>query len=382
MKILILGYIVRGPLGGLAWHHLQYVLGLREEGHDILFIEDSDNFESCYNPETNEMSVNPKYGLNFINELFKKFELENKWAYFDEHTNSWFGTSKEKVIQFCNDAEIVLNISGVNPLREWWLKIPNRVFIDTDPAFVQIRNLTIPKSFELAAAHNHFYSFGENIDNDNCLIPDDGFSWKGTRQPVFLPAWKFSDPKLSGKWTTVMQWDSYKSLSYEEKNYEMKSASFRPYESLPLLLPDEKFELASGSASVPHDLLKKNGWHVISSLLPTRDAWTYQKYINESKGEWSIAKQGYVMSNSGWFSERSLSYLASGKPVIVQDTGFSKNFEMKKGVFAFQSIEDILDAVFQINSDYAFQCKQARNWVEENFSSEKVLRKLLSGINS
>src|SRR5687768_944222 len=138
MRIVVLGYIVRGPLGGLVWHHLQYVLSLKQLGHQVLFLEDSDNYPSCYNPSTFEVTTDASYGLTFLETIFTSFGLKENWAYYDEHTNSWFGKSKKGVVTFCDKADVVLNISGMNPLRDWWSNIANRVFIDTDPAFVQI----------------------------------------------------------------------------------------------------------------------------------------------------------------------------------------------------------------------------------------------------
>jgi hypothetical protein len=378
MKILILGYIVRGPLGGLAWHHMQYVLGLRDLGHDVLFMEDSDDFDSCYNPETNEMSKDPNYGLRFINNLFGWFDLQDRWCYFDAHLNKWYGVDESRIKSFCNSADLLINISGVNVLRDINQKIPERIFIDTDPAFVQIRNLIHPKTRELTKAHNHFFSFGENNGKEFCTIPDDGFKWLPTRQPLFVPAWKPAQPIPSGKWTTVMQWDSYQKLTFEGTEYGMKSASFQPFEALPLLLPGERFELASGSASVPYELLKKYNWDVISSLTPTRTPQTYQEYIANSKGEWSIAKEGYVKTKSGWFSERSLSYLASGKPCILQDTGFSLFLDTGEGLFAFEKPEDVINAVNEINNNFEYHCQRARQFAIDNFDSASVLLKLLS----
>ena len=379
-KIVVLGYIVRGPLGGLAWHHLQYVIGLKRLGHQVLFLEDSDDFAGCYNPETFELNENPIYGLAFLNNLFSKFDLQSNWAYFDAHTNTWHGKSKQDVFLFCAGADMVLNLSAVNPLREWWAAIPSRVLIDTDPAFTQIRHLTNQNDFAVANQHTSFFSFGENIGKPGCTIPADGFDWKPTRQPVVMDIWKEAKPATNGKWTTVMQWDSYKVQQYDDRVFGMKSMSFKQYESLPCLLPSENFELALGSTTAPVDELKANEWNIISSLVPTKTPWSYQEYIANSKGEWSVAKHGYVVSNSGWFSERSLCYMASGKPVVVQDTGFSQAMQTGKGMFPFKTIEQAVEGINNINKDYKYQCQAARNFVEENFAAQQVLKHLLNRI--
>ena len=377
MRIVVLGYIVRSPLGGLVWHHLQYVLGLKQMGHDVLFMEDSDDFAGCYNPQANEVTTNPMYGLRFIDDIFNRFDLASGWTYFDAHTGKWYGLGEQKVLAFCDSADLLINVSAVNPLRDWCLKIPKRIFIDTDPAFTQVKNLTDDKAMSLAKAHTHFYSFAENIGKPFCTIPDDGFNWQPTRQPVFLPAWKIDAANKSAKWTTIMQWDSYKEQLYNGARYGMKSLSFGEFIKVPGLIPGEQFELAIGSATAPKIELENYGWHIISSLIVTQTAAAYQEYISLSKAEWSVAKHGYVATKSGWFSERSTCYLATGKPVLVQDTGFTENIQTGKGIFTFSSIEDIVENVNRIITDYDIHCVNARKMIGEYFDAEKVLLPLL-----
>ncbi len=374
----MLGYIVRGPLGGLAWHHLQYVLGLKKLGHEVVFLEDSDDYAACYNPLTGEFETDANYGLRFIDNVFKKLNLNKLWAYHDAHKNQWFGKTKTEMSDFFASTDVLLNISGMNPLREWLLQIPKRVFVDTDPAFTQIRHLTDKNARELGAKHNYFFSFGENFGCADCSIPDDGFEWKPTRQPLVLDCWKVSKGVQNNSWTTVMQWDSYRTLEYDGQIFGMKSASFDDYVDLPKIT-GEKFELAIGSANAPRDFLQNKGWNIINPLIPTRTPWTYQKYIQNSKAEWTVAKQGYVSSKSGWFSERSAAYLASGRPVLTEETGFSRFIRSGTGLLSFSTKEEALAGIQQINSDYDKHCKIASEIAADYFSHEKVLSKLFDG---
>jgi hypothetical protein len=376
LKIVIAGYIAGGPLGGLVWHHFQYALGLKNMGHDVIFIEDSDDYPSCYNPNTHELSDDPSYGIGFIEKIFTRFEINDKWAYYHALSKTWFGLTEKKVKKFCGSADLFLNLSGVNPVREFVQKIPVRVFIDTDPVFTQIRHLTEPAAFARAKLHNRFFTFGENFGSQNCGIPDDGFNWQPTRQPVFLKAWNYSTGNKNAKWTTVMQWDSYKSREYNSQVFGMKSASFDDYFSLPKKISDS-FELAIGSATAPKEKLLEAGWNISDPLAVTLSPSTYQQYIQQSKGEWSIAKHGYVGTNSGWFSERSTGYLASGRPVVVQETGFSEFIETGRGLFSFTSPAEAVVAIEEVNHDYAAQCNWAREIAEEYFRFDKVLNALL-----
>jgi hypothetical protein len=376
LSIIVLGYLVRGPLGGLAWHHLQYALGLARLGHEVHFLEDSDDFESCYDPEKNAMGTDPSYGLRFAARAFDAVGLGDRWAFHDAHMSRWLGPAAGRVGDVGAAADLLLNLSAVNPVRWWLARVPARALIDTDPAFTQVSHLTDPWARERARQHTAFVSFGENIGRPGCTVPDDGFPWRPTRQPVVLDAWPVTPGPAGGKFTTVMQWDSYTTEEYAGRRYGMKSASFEPYFDLPARA-GAAFELAVGSPSAPRDRLRRHGWEVRNPLGPTRDPWTYQRYLQESRCEFSVAKHGYVVSRSGWFSERSACYLASGRPVVVQDTGFSDWLPTGAGVLAFTTPEEAVAAIEDVNRRYDFHCRAAREIAEEYFDAARVLPRLL-----
>src|SRR3569832_2261619 len=144
LRIILLGYIIRGPLGGLVWHHLQYAIGYARLGYEVYFVEDSDDYPSCYDPVRDRTDTDPTYGLSFASEIFKQVGLADRWAYHDAHTGRWHGPCGERVIALCKSADLLLNLSGSNPLRPWFQSIPVRALIDTDPTFTQIRPLTDP----------------------------------------------------------------------------------------------------------------------------------------------------------------------------------------------------------------------------------------------
>lgn len=376
LRIVLGGYIVGGPLGGLVWHHLQYVLGFHKMGHDVIFIEDSNDYLSCYDPKKDQISNDPAYGLRFIANVFSCFSISDKWAYYNAHTDQWFGMTREKIKAFCDTADVFLNLSGITPIREFLQKIPVRIFVDTDPVFTQIRHLTDAFAMESAKKHNQFFSFGENFGNNSCSIPDDQFAWQPTRQPVVMELWQSPYGNKNNPWTTVMQWDSYKIREYNGRTFGMKSASFDPYIKLPQLTSD-RFELAIGSDTASKEKLLQGGWQLRNPLLITETPESYQNYIESSKGEWSIAKHGYVSSCSGWFSERSTCYLASGRPVIVQDTGFSDFFETGRGLLSFNNPDEALDCIETVNRNYTKHCEAASSIALEYFDHKKVLGQLL-----
>jgi hypothetical protein len=249
--------------------------------------------------------------------------------------------------------------------------------IDTDPVFTQIRNLVDAERKQLTNLHNAFFSFAENIDRPVHSIPDDGIKWTPTRQPVVLSAWPFSIGYLKGKFTTVMQWESYPSRDYKGLHYGMKADSYENFFDIPKRT-SSSFEIALGSPSAPRQKFKDNGWLLKDPFAVAGDPWRYQQYIKYSKAEFSIAKHGYVSAKTGWFSERSAAYLASGRPVVVQDTGFSDLMETGKGILSFETSEEALEAIESVNKNYKENCRVARILAEEYFNSRIVLNDLIN----
>jgi hypothetical protein len=375
LRIIVLGYVIRGPLGGMVWSNLQYLIGLADLGHDVWFVEDSDNYPSCYDPARGYTDTDPTYGLRFASEVFSGIGFADRWAYYDAHFGRWHGPRAADIVRICREADLVLNLACVNPLRDWTAGIPVRVYLDEDPAFNQIRHLTDPAAMERASQHTVFFTFGENIASGAARLPRDGFHWRATRQPVVLNAVKTTPGRDTGKFSTVMQWQSYKAVEYDGLHYGMKAESFASLEDLPAMT-GPVFDLAVGG-SAPRDLLRRKGWGIRDSLEISRDPWMYENFIRDSKAEFGIAKQGYVTSRCGWFSERSVCYLASGRPVVAQETGFSRWLKVEGGLVPFNSVEEAAAGVREIERRYSFHCRLARQIAEEYFDSRKVLVSLI-----
>jgi hypothetical protein len=376
LRIVVLGFVVRGPLGGMVWSNLHYLMGLGRLGHDVYFVEDSDDYASCYDPAAGEFTTDPSYGLDFAARVFGPIGMGERWAYHDAHTGRWWGPCADRMVEICAGADLVLDLAGVNPLRSWLLDVPARALVDEDPAFTQIRHLTDGDARARAAQHTAFFSFGENVGQATCRIPDDGFPWQPTRQPVVLDALDVTPGSRRAKFTTVMLWESYPAREYAGQQYGLKAHSFAEYLDVPVR-SGERLELAVGGSTAPRQALLGHGWHVRDSQEPTRDPPTYERYIRESKGEFSVAKHGYVVSRSGWFSERSACYLASGRPVVVQDTGFSRWLETGRGVIAFRTVEEALHGLADVDRRYDVHCRAAREVAEASFDARRILPALL-----
>ena len=382
LRILVLGYLVRGPMGGMAWHHLQYFTGLRQLGHDVWFLEDSGDTEyCCYDPSRGVTDADPTYGLKFAADCFKRVGGDDRWAYHDAPTGQWHGPAASKTGEILRDADLLLNLSCSHAVRPWFDHIPLRVLVDTDPLFTQIRNLTDPGRKALAMRHNRFLTFAGNIGQGDCLIPDDGFPWKPTRQPIVLDAWPASPVRDGSALGTVMQWDSYQPVEHMGRRYGMKSEMFSVYQDMPSL-SRARFEIALGGGDAPRAELREKGWRLHNPGEVAADPWSYQEFIRQSAGEFTVAKQGYVASRSGWFSERSAAYLASARPVITQNTGFTDWLPAGEGLFAFDTLQQAREACDEVYAHGAKHGKAARDLAEEYFDSKKILNSLLEDVAS
>jgi hypothetical protein len=365
----------------MAWANLQYIMGLVRLGHEVYYVEDSDDYTSCYDFARDTMTVDPTYGLGFANRTFRRIGLSYQWAYHDSHSSRWMGPCADVILSILKSADILLDPAGVNPMRPWFLDAPIRVLIDVDPVFNQIRYLSNPAAKELALRHNVFLSFAENIGTKRCIVPDDGLPWKGTHQPIVLEAWPVTPGHPDGKFTTVMKWDSYPAQEHNGRHYGVKSDSFGPYFDLPEKV-GRILEITIGTPTAPLKLLRTKGWALRKPFGVARSPWTYQRYIQRSKAEFSVAKHGYVVSRSGWFSDRSGAYLASGRPVIVQDTGLSGLLPTGVGLLTFSTPDGAVEAIEDVNASYNRHCTGARELAEEYFDSDKVLSRLIEGVFS
>jgi hypothetical protein len=376
LRILVLGYIVRGPMGGMSWHHLNYLLGLEDLGHDVYFLEHSeDHAWTCFDPRDLSLGDDPTYGLGYLAATLNRLGLGERWAYHHGLGDRWYGPCAERIDELCASADLLLNVSGVNPLRPWLRRVPRRVYIDTDPVFTQLSLLGNRERHAFVLEHTSHLTFATSVGLGTACLPDDRIAWQPTRQPVALRAWPATPGRPHGRLTTVMQWSSYGPSQRPGARYGMKSDSFAAVMELPRRVATGLEVVMLGAA--PYALLAELGWAVVDPRDVVPDPFAYRDYLQASKGEFSVAKHGYVVSRSGWFSERSACYLASGRPVVVEDTGFTDWLDSGRGVLAFSTLEEAIEAVRAVDADYDAHCRAAREVAQACFSSRMVLPALL-----
>ncbi|HTL54729.1 MAG TPA: hypothetical protein VL361_03585 [Candidatus Limnocylindrales bacterium] len=371
MKIICSGHMVRYPLAGQSWHHLQYLVGLKRLGHEVIFFEHFGWPDACYDPVTNTLSPDPTYGIAYVNELLRPHGLENSWCYLSEDGSS-HGLSREALHQACREADLYLNISNIN----WIPELEDcrcRVLIDTDPVFTQIGAHGMGGPF---TRYHRLFTYGENVHRPGCEMPTAHMSWLPTRQPVVPDCWPVSPGQAEAPFTTIMNSMSFAPRRYQGRFYGQKDIEFEPFLSLPLQV-EQPMEIALNAPKEVRKRAVEQGWRLADPRKVTQTPTVYQSYLSSSHAEFSVAKHGYVSTSCGWFSDRSTGYLATGRPVVVQDTGFSRVLPTGLGLLSFSTHTEALQCIEKLQNNYDDHCRAARQLVEEYFDAPKVLTDLL-----
>ena len=363
MKIVLAGIVARYPYGGVTWCSLMYLLGLRDLGHEVCYIEDTG--ECVYDPVQNALVTDPAYGTGYIHRALEPFGLDDRWS-FVNYDGTYHGASRDTVRRWCAEADLFINLSGGSWFwRDEYAAIPRKVFVDSDPVFTQ---LALAKGdawyVEFFRRFDRLFTFGANIGTPACDVPTSGFSWHHTWQPVVIGQWRTDTPP-GDRFTTVMTW-RIESFTDVDGN---KDREFVRFIDLPSRTPS-RFELAING---PQRLLQEHGWSTVDAMGVSRSLWDYRDFIQRSRAEFGVAKHAYVANRSGWFSDRTECYLAAGRPALVQDTGWSGHLPSGTGLIGFSSPEEAIDGLARIERDYAVHARRAGEIAREHFDATRVL---------
>jgi hypothetical protein len=377
-RIVVTGYMLRHPVAGNVLAFFQHLLGLARLGHDVVYVEESGWPFSCYDPITEQWLDHPETGLDLVRSLFKAHGLQVRIIWVNRDTGVLVGADWQELKEMLRAADLLLNIGGVCWLPEFKL-CRRRALIDMDPFFSQVKGFA---SEVLQDYHVHF-SYGANIGGDGCTIPTRGFDWYSTVPPVVLDLWDgAADRSSNASFTTVANWGAYGDFVYEGEEYGQKNREFQRL----LPLPDrsgQNLEIAlSGAGDHVRQQLRNAGWSVISGgAVAGTNIPRYQDYIQSSRGEFSAAKHAYVKTRSGWFSDRSVCYLAAGLPVILQDTGYGDWLPIGRGVLPFSSLDEAVECLARVNREYELHRRAARELAETVFDYRVVLSALLQRVH-
>lgn len=381
-RIVVMGFMAGIPVGGVVWQHLHYIVGLQRLGHEVYYCEDSARL--AYNPETFSYGTDWSYAPRLLERLGKRFGFEDRWGYCarflpDEPTA---GLSKERMRELIRTADVALNICGTQEIHEGLQGAANLVYVESDPGLEQLRLDNGDNSpREYLDRHRALFTFGEAIGAPEFPVPLHGYRWLPTRQPIVTDFWKADGPpSADAVFTTIANWNTsgLKDIEWRGDKYLWsKSLEFLRFVDAPERM-DEPVEMATNIKDAEtRQRLTSHNWRLIDAYPISDNIDAYVRYIQQSRGEYTVAKDQYVRLHTGWFSDRSACYLAAGRPVITQETGFTKFYGGDRGLFAFRTADEIAEAARAIRADYAAHSKAAYEIAAEHFEATKVVGSLL-----
>jgi hypothetical protein len=363
--------------GGEAWVRLSWVLGLRQLGLDAWLVEDIDSAH-CVDHNGSPVAAADSYNVAYFEQVAADFGLAERAVLRVDGGRETYGAGDGALAEVRAEADLVLNIGGHLPAEDLFPRA-RRVYIDIDPGWTQFWHAKGDPGARLAG-HHDFYTIAENIGTPRCSIPCGGLEWRAIRQPVVLSDWPVTAGPGPGRFTTVATWRNPLG-PLGDGSLGAKHHEFRRF-----------VELALDAAAVhelalridPEDaadrrLLEDNGWHIVDPNEVARTPADFRDYVRGSGAEFSAAQGVYAHTSSGWFSDRSLRYLASGRPILVQDTGLDI-LAVGEGLLTFDSLVEARAAEARIAADYPAHAAAARAIAERYFDSDLVLGRLLDEV--
>ncbi len=383
LRIVVLGMMGRCPFGGQTWLYLNWLRGLHRLGHEVWYVEDDSVWP--YDPSANTISDNCSFAVRHIAACLEEIGMPNQWAFrLADRKGAIWGLSETKLNDLYRSCDVLLNIVGATDLREEHMAAPLRIYVECDPVTAELQLANGDEHVRAAFSnHQQIITYGENYGAPDCDIPLNGIHYGKTRQPIDLDLWPAVYKPDARFFTTIGNYrQSGNDVDYKGQTYHWsKHHEWQKFITLPKKVA-QPFRLAMMPDNVDdREYLQSHGWQLEPPLEMSLDIFgAYRNYFQQSRGEFTVAKDQNVRLRSGWFSERDACYLASGKPVIAQDTGFSNVLPTGEGLFSFSTIDEAAKAVETINGNYQGHCKAAREIAEEYFEAGKVAKQLLVDI--
>lgn len=367
--------------GGGAWVRLSWVLGLKRLGFDVFFLE---QIPSCGFIDSTGV-VNDGEGsvkLAYFRDVTERFGLGGAAALIYDGGAPVYGASSAELLDLATRSALLVNLGGHLDVPHLLDRFSRKVYIDLDPGFTHFWHAAGNAGGRLAG-HDFYFTVGENVGRAGCIIPTGNIVWRHTRPPVVLEEWPTQPQTSVDRFTTVAHWRGpFGPVEYGGRTFGLKVHQFRKFIELPRHVPGT-FELSLNIHPADEKdrlALSRNGWLLVDPRAASATPDAFRTYVQGSSAEFSVAQGVYVDTGSGWFSDRTATYLASGKPVLVQDTGFSANLPEGEGLVAFRTLEEAVLGAERIAGDYAAHSRAARALAEEYFDSDKILSRLLEDV--
>jgi hypothetical protein len=379
-KIVILGMMTKIPVAGHVWLIAHYMVGLRRLGFDPYYVEAHARTPSML--MTSDADDSSALAAKFIGDVLRRFDLSDNWAFHALHDDGrCYGLTENQLLRLYQSAELIINLHGGTVALPEHYATDRLIYLETDPVELEIELFNGDEAtYEFCRPHKAFFTWGLNYNNPDCRVPLPAeFPFRHTRPPVICDLW--DNETIGGaSFTTVGNWQQpYHDVVFNGETYHWsKHYEYLKFLDLPERRPEQPFALALSSyEAADKQMLEAKGWRITHAMDISRDLDAYRRFLQESRGEFTVAKDQNIRLRSGWFSERSAQYLAAGRPVITQETGFSNALPTGRGLFAFSTMDEILAAVDEVNSNYKLHCRAAAEIAREYFNYDKVLDRLL-----
>lgn len=376
-RIVVGAFLIQFPLGGYLSWTLQWLVGLQRLGHDIYLAERSGWPNSCYDASKSVMTDDCSYGTGVVNDLLARFALQDRWCYVDVQ-GYYHGLSRDRVEAVFQSADLFIDLGTPGAWNEEAGGAALKVLIDGRPGRSQMRMELRAAADAVEPRYDYYYTVGRNIGTASSTAPTAGKQWRPIFYPVILDLAPASPVSPDAPFTTVMAW-AHEPFVFHGQTYGAKDIEFAKFIGLPKLTR-VPLELAVSGPDVPRQELTELGWLVRGSLEVSLTYDSFWEYVRNSRGEFGVCKNVYVVTNSGWFGDREAVYLACGRPVVMQETGFSQHLPCGEGLFAVRTVEEAAAAIDEIDRDYARHSARAREIAGEYLDAPKVLGRLLADL--
>jgi hypothetical protein len=385
LRLVVLGMMGRCPFGGQTWLYLNWLRGFSRLGHDVYYVEDDATWP--YDPRVDSVTDDPSYAAAHLERSLSGIGLPGRWAYrpLFKGREECLGMSAARLLELYRDCDALLNLCGATVLNDDHRLARRRIYVETDPVTNQLELANgKEKTKRVLDEHDTIATYGESYGEPGCRVPlVGGYRYVKTRQPIDLELWSVVGETGGERYTTIGNW---KQKGHDvkwngETYYWSKHHEFLKFVDLPQHRPSLSFELSLNiDEEADRKLLLDHGWRLSSPLRMSLEPFSYREFFQRSRGEWTVAKDQNVRLQSGWFSERDACYLASGRPVVAQSTGFERHLPTGDGLFAFRTLEEALAALDRIESDYPKACRAARAVAESHLEATRVCRAFLERV--
>jgi hypothetical protein len=376
-RIMISGAIASHPLSGAGntWAFLQYILGLRNLGFEVYYVEHL-TADQCVDGEWKRANFSSSANVRYFREIMKRFDLTESSSLLECNGSGSAGLNCAEIEKLAPEVDLLINLSGHMHLRSILSAVRRRMYIDLDPGYTQIWHERYGVDMNLRD-HDVHVTVGLNLGEADCPLPTCGIQWHKTLPPVVMEHWSTAEIPRN-VYSTIAEWRGFSPVEWHGTWYNQKADEFKRIIDLPrrvavplelclFIHPDEtdRFQL------------EQHGWQLVSPAVHAASPDSYRDYIIRSHGEFTAVKHGYAAGRTGWFSDRSAHYLAAGRPVIMQDTGVGRHVATGTGLITFNDLDSAVDAIAQVEDYYPRHAAAAAAFAREYLDSNIVLPRLL-----